>query len=171
MYGVIRRKALEHYCKEMSKRQGLSIKACESAKEAVEQADIIVTTTRGRERSCSKGMGKIGTHIAAIGSDMPDKQELDTDLFPGAKVVDDSIAFCLKNGETHHAVEEGVIPESAIYGEIGEILLGEKPGRENDEEITIFDTVGMAIQDNVMASAIYKQALEKGLGIKFDFLK
>jgi alanine dehydrogenase len=166
------KESVEQYCKEMSEETGLSIKACESAKEAVEQADIIVTTTRGRKGPVVKREWvKPGTHIAAIGSDMPDKQELDTDLFPGAKVVDDSIAFCLKNGETHHAVEEGVIPESAIYGEIGEILLGEKPGRENDEEITIFDTVGMAIQDNVMASAIYKQALEKGLGIKFDFLK
>lgn len=163
---------IEGYIKEMSAETGLKITGFRNAEEAVKNADIIVTTTIGRRGAVvKKEWIKPGTHIAAIGADMPDKQELFADIFKGAKVVNDSIGLCIKNGETHHAVEEGIIKVEDIHAEIGEIILGKKPGRENPEEITIFDTVGMAIQDNVMAAYLYKGALEKGLGVKYDFLK
>lgn len=145
---------------------------CPTSKEAVMNADIIVTTTRGRKGPLfQKEWVKPGTHIAAIGSDMPDKQELPVDLFINAKVVCDSKQLCVKNGETHHAVEEGIITLDEVYAEIGEILLGQKAGRESEEEITIFDTVGMAIQDNVMAGMLYELAVKKGLGTYYDFMK
>ncbi len=164
---------IDAYISEMSAElKEINFYPCSTAEEGVRKADIVVTTTIGRRTPIVKREWlKPGTHIAAIGADMPDKQELCTDVFKGAKVVNDSIKLCIKNGETHHAVEEGVINVEDIYGEIGEIILGKKPGRENDEEITIFDTVGMAIQDNVTAVSLYKGAIEKGLGIKYDFLK
>ena len=163
---------INSYIDDMKAETGLNFHPCATPEEGVRQADIVVTTTIGRRGPVIKREWiKPGTHIAAIGADMPDKQELYTDVFKGAKVVNDSINLCTKNGETHHAVEEGVITVDDIHAEIGEIILGKKPGRENDEEITIFDTVGMAIQDNVTAAAIYKGALEKGLGESYDFLK
>lgn len=67
-------------------------------------------------------------------------------------------------------METGIIKEADVYGEIGEIILGRKPGRENPEEITIFDSVGMAVQDTVTAAAIYAKAVKMGLGTTYDFL-
>lgn len=159
------------FAREMSRELSLDIKPCSSAKEAVSSADVIITTTRGRKGPIIRQEWlKAGTHIAAIGSDMPDKQELDTSILKNAKVVADSKNLCMKNGELHHAVESNVLTADKIHAEIGEIILGLKPGRENDEEITVFDTVGMAIQDNVMAAYLYQEAEKRGMGIYFDFL-
>lgn len=163
---------INSYISDMSQEIAAEFHPCKTVEEAVKNADIVVTTTIGRRGPIvKKEWIKPGTHIAAIGADMPDKQELCADIFSIAKVVNDSINAASKNGETHHALEEGYITKEGIHAEIGEIILGKKPGRENDEEITIFDTVGMAIQDNVMAAMLYKNAVEKGLGSTFDFLK
>lgn len=163
---------LDAYVKEVSEETGLNILKCETAEEAVRGSDIVVTTTRGHSGPIvKKEWVQPGTHIVAIGADMPDKQELCVDVYEGAKVVNDSIALCVKSGETHNAVEAGIISKEDIYAEIGEIILGNKPGRENPDEVTIFDTVGMSIQDNVTAAMLYKGALEKGLGTMYEFFK
>ncbi|MFH2040519.1 MAG: ornithine cyclodeaminase family protein [Chloroflexota bacterium] len=161
---------LDAYVKEMSAETGLKIRKCATAEEAVRGADIVVTTTRGRSGPIvKKEWVQPGTHIAAIGADMPDKQELYTDVFAGAKVVNDSIALCVESGETHNAVKAGIIQREDIHAEIGEIILGKKSGRENPDEVTIFDSVGMAIQDIVTAVMLYKGALEKKLGTPYEF--
>jgi len=163
---------LDAYVKEISEETGLKIRKCTTAEEAVRGADIVVTTTRGRSGPIvKKEWIQPGTHIVAIGADMPDKQELSVDIFSGAKVANDSIDLCVRSGETHNAVEAGIIRKEDIYAEIGEIILGNKPGRENPDEVTIFDTVGMSIQDNVTAAMLYKGALEKGLGTGYEFFK
>jgi alanine dehydrogenase len=161
---------LNAYVTEMSEHTGLKIRKCATAEEAVRGADIVATTTRGRSGPIvKKEWIQPGTHIAAIGADMPGKQELYADVFTGAKVVNDSIGLCVNNGETQNAVRAGIIRPEDIYAEIGEIILGKKPGRESPDEVTIFDTVGMSIQDNVMAVMLYKGALEKGLGTRYAF--
>jgi alanine dehydrogenase len=163
---------LDAYVQEMSAETGLKIRKCATAEEAVRGADIVVTTTRGRSGPIvKKEWLQPGTHIAAIGADMPGKQELDADVFAGAKVVNDSIDLCVKSGETQNAMKAGIIRPEDIHAEIGEIILGRKPGRENPEELTIFDTVGMAIQDVLTAAMLYKGALEKGLGTRYEFFK
>ena len=86
-----------------------------------------------------------------------------------AKVYNDSISQCTVRGETRNALINGVITEADIVGEIGQVIEGQIPGRESDEEITIFDTVGLALQDNVTAEMIYKTAIETGMGTYFDF--
>ena len=115
-------------------------------------------------------MVKPGLHIVAVGADMPGKNEWDPKIFGKAKIVNDSIAQCVSRGETRNAILSGVIEERDIYGEIGQILTGEKKGRESDEEITLFDTTGMAIQDNVTAMKVYELAKAKGFGSWFSFL-
>ena len=114
---------------------------------------------------------KAGTHIVAVGADMAGKNEVDPKIFANAKVVNDNIAQCTSRGETRNAVIAGIIKEEDIYAEIGEILTGKKPGRTDDAEITIFDTTGMAIQDNVTAMNVYLTAKEKGIGQYFEFLE
>ncbi|WP_445487727.1 ornithine cyclodeaminase family protein [Niallia sp. 03133] len=161
---------LDSYVKEMSEETGLKIRKYATAEEAVRGADIVVTTTRARSGPIvKKEWIQPGTHIVAIGADMPDKQELCADVYAGAKVVNDSIDLCLKSGETHNAVKAGIIRPEDIHAEIGEIILRHKPGRESPDEVTIFDTVGMAIQDNVTAAMLYKGALEKALGARYAF--
>lgn len=142
----------------------------DSKKEAVEQADILITTTRGKGPLVEASWVKPGTHIIAIGTDMKGKQELDPEIFRHAKIVNDSISQCIDKGETWHPLSAKIITLDDIHGEIGEILLGTKPGRENDEEITIFDSTGMAIQDNTTAEKIYRNALENNIGTFFAFL-
>ena len=163
---------LEKYVKEMSSETGLKIRKCATAEEAVRGADIVVTTTRARSGPIvKKEWLQPGTHIAAIGADALGKQELDADVYDGAKVVCDSINLCVKRGESHNAVKAGIIRPEDIHAEMGEIILGKKPGRENPDEVTIFDTVGMAIQDIVTAAMLYQGALEKGLGTRYEFFK
>ena len=141
-----------------------------SSKEAVEQADILITTTRGKGALVEAGWVKPGTHIVAIGTDMKGKQEFDPEIFRNAKIVNDSTEQCIDKGETWHPVNSGIITKEDIHGEIGEILLGRKPGRENDEEITIFDSTGMAIQDNTASYKIYQNAIEGNVGTFFEFI-
>jgi alanine dehydrogenase len=141
-----------------------------SKQQAVEQADILVTTTRGKGSVVEAGWVRPGTHIVAIGADAPGKQEFDPEIFRRAKLVVDSIAQCVEKGETQHAIAKGIITGAGIHAEIGEILLGRKPGRESDEEITLFDSTGMAIQDNTTAAKIYRNAVKQGVGTFFEFL-
>lgn len=142
----------------------------DSKKEAVGQADILITTTRGKGPLVEASWVKPGTHIVAIGTDQKGKQELEPEIFRHAKIVNDSISQCVEKGETFHPMHEQIITLDDIHGEIGEILLGRKAGRENDEEITIFDSTGMAIQDNTTAAKIYQNAMENNVGTFFEFL-
>ena len=84
-------------------------------------------------------------------------------LFKGAKIVNDSIPQCVSRGETRNAILAGVIKKSDIHGEIGQLLAGEKPLREHEDEITIFDTTGMGIQDNVTAVMVYERAFQESV--------
>ncbi|QEY64303.1 ornithine cyclodeaminase family protein [Metapseudomonas lalkuanensis] len=149
---------------------GIPVILADSKQEAVEQADILITTTRGKGSLVEASWVKPGTHIVAIGTDMKGKQELDPEIFRHAKIVNDSISQCIDKGETWHPLNQKIIGLDDIHAELGEILLGRKPGRENDDEITIFDSTGMAIQDNTTAEKIYRNALENNVGTFFAFL-
>ena len=142
-----------------------------SKQEAVEQADILITTTRGKGSVVEAGWVKPGTHIVAIGTDAKGKQEFDPEIFRNAKAVVDSILQCTEKGEIQHALRENILTKDGIHAEIGEVLLGKKPGRESDEEITIFDSTGMAIQDNTTSTKIYRNAIENKVGTFFEFIE
>ena len=150
---------------------GIPVVMADSKREAVEQGDILVTTTRGKGPLVEAGWVKPGTHIVAIGTDQRGKQELDPEIFRNAKIVNDSIEQCTEKGETWHPLNENIIAKDDIHAEIGEILLGRKPGRENDEEVTIFDSTGMAIQDNTTSARIYRNAIDGGVGTFFEFIE
>lgn len=162
---------LQKYKTDIEDELGIPVVIAGSKKQAVEQADILITATRGKGELVQAGWIKPGTHIVAIGTDQRGKQELDPEIFRHAKIVVDSAAQCIEKGETWHALNGGVIVNDDVHGEIGDILLGRKPGRENEEEVTIFDSTGMAIQDNTTASRIYENALERNVGTFFDFFE
>ncbi|MRT28676.1 ornithine cyclodeaminase family protein [Herbaspirillum sp. CAH-3] len=150
---------------------GLPVALATSAQDVVASSDILVTTTRGTGPVVEAKWVKPGTHIIAIGADQQGKQELDPALFKHAKIVHDSTAQCCEKGESWHPLTRQIITMNDIHGELGEILLGRKPGRENDEEITIFDSTGMAIQDNTTATKIYQNAVVNKIGEFFEFIE
>jgi alanine dehydrogenase len=162
---------LSRYKSDIESKFGIPVVIAPSKKDAVEQADILITTTRGKGSLVEADWVRPGTHIVAIGTDQRGKQELDPEIFRNAKVVVDSIAQCSEKGEAWHPLDRHIISKDGIHGEIGEILLGKKPGRENDQEVTIFDSTGMAIQDNTTAAKIYSNAVEKGVGTSFEFFE
>jgi len=164
------RGGLDAYKSDVEAHTKVKVVICSTAEEAMEGADIAISTTPSKEYYVDSSAVKPGTHIVAVGADMAGKCEWDPKLFKGAKVVCDSIDQCVSRGETRNAIQAGIITRDDIYAEIGQLLSGSKPLRKNDEEITIFDTTGMGIQDNVTAVKVYEYAKAHGLGSYFEFM-
>lgn len=162
-------KELPKYKEDVEANTGVKVIMCDTAEEAMTGADIAISTTPSKEYLIKAETVKPGMHIIAVGADMEGKNEWDPEIFRNAKIVNDSRAEGCSRGETRNALIAGVISEKNLYAEIGEIITGEKHGRENDEEITIYDTVGLGIQDNVTAKRVYEAAKEHGLGKYFEF--
>ncbi len=163
--------AASRFKADMESELHIPVRVARSRQEAVAQADILITTTRGKGPVVEAPWVRPGTHIIAIGTDQQGKQELDPEVFRHAKIVVDSLEQCVQKGETWHPLNRNIITRDDIHGEIGQVLLGEKPGRENDEEITIFDSTGMAIQDNTTSYKIYQNAMESKAGTFFEFFE
>jgi alanine dehydrogenase len=161
--------SLAQYQADIEREFGIPVVAARSKQDAVEQADILVTATRGKGSLVEAAWIRPGTHIVAIGTDTVGKQELEPEVFRNAKIVNDSIAQCVEKGETWHPLNRNIISREDIHAEIGEILLGRKAGRETDDEVTIFDSTGMAIQDNTTAFRIYRNAVASHIGTAFEF--
>ncbi|MFN0120290.1 MAG: ornithine cyclodeaminase family protein [Blastocatellia bacterium] len=147
--------------------------AARSPAQAVREAHVICTATTSATPVFDGAELQPGTHINAVGSFTPSVQEVDgTTLRRAAKIVIDEYAGALSEaGDLLMAMAQGVIEQSDIYGEIGEIAAGLKPGREGDEEITYFKSVGNAVQDAAVAQAIYQCAVRENLGVEFDLLR
>ena len=130
----------------------------------VRQADVLVTCTPSKTAFVEAGWFKRGTHVNAIGADIPGKQELVAEALVSAdKVFGDARAQVTLKGESQHAVAKGLIDPEAI-AEIGEVLNGTKPGRTSPDEITLFDATGMALQDLIAAKIAFARAKERGIG-------
>ena len=129
------------------------------------EADIICTSTNSTEPLFKKEVLKKGVHINAIGSFQPHMQELDPWILKDAKVYVDQIESCLKeSGDFIKPIAQGIFQKSIIVGEIGDFCLNKIAGRESEDEITIFKSVGIAIQDYTVATDIYNNSLENSFG-------
>jgi alanine dehydrogenase len=148
------------YANEMGTELDINIRPVETIEEALE-ADIVVTTTPSREPVVKKQHIAPGTHINAIGADAKGKQELESDLLKEAKIVVDNIEQASHSGEINVPLSQGVIKVEDIYGTLGEVVANMKKGRENDQEITIFDSTGLAIEDIICAKLVYEKAKER----------
>ena len=137
--------------------------------EAVRGSDLVITVTPSRSPLVRAAWLAEGAHITAVGSDGPEKQELDVEVLMRAnRVYCDSLVQCARIGEIHHGLEENAVPEENVTGELGEIILGRKSGRTNDQEITVADLTGLGVQDAAAASLVYEKALSRGLGSFLD---
>jgi len=139
--------------------------AATSAEEAIKKADLIITATPSRQPIVRAEWLAEGIHITAMGSDGPDKQELFPEVLKKADLIyADSIKQASSLGEIHHGLKSGLINEKKINGEIGEIILGLKPGRTSDEQITVADLTGLGVQDAAASSLVLSKARATGTG-------
>jgi len=145
---------------------GALVKVCESAREAVTGADVVVTTTPSRKPVVMREWVSYGAHFNCIGADAPGKQELDPKILLDAKVVVDDVEQAVHSGEVNVPISQGLFGRDRIYAELGEVVAGLKPGRASPSEITVFSSTGLAIQDAVTARLAYEKALERGVGVK-----
>lgn len=146
------------------------IRVAKESSQAVKDADIICTATTSNTPVFSDWDLKPGVHVCAVGSYTPEMQEVPTETIQRAKVVVDSrLAALAETGDLIHPLREGLISEGHIYAELGEILLGLKPGRQSATEITYFKTVGNAAQDALAAQLAVVNANRMGIGKEFTF--
>jgi alanine dehydrogenase len=157
------------FADEMSARLGLEIRCAEDRAAAAKASELIVTCTTSRAPFLHESEVQPGTFIAAVGADSPDKSELAPPLMARAKVVVDSLEQCLSMGDLHHAVAAGVMTANDVYTTLGELAASQKPGRVDEDEITIFDSTGTAMQDTAAAVRIYERAKAGRRGLPVDF--
>ena len=142
----------------------------ESVKDCVTGADIVVTTTPSRKPVVMREWLYDGTHINAIGADAAGKQELHPEILKRGKVVVDDFPQAMHSGEVNVPLHDNVMREEHIYASIGEVIAGLKKGRTNNQEITVFDSTGLAIQDLASARFVYDKCVKKGLGTKIKLV-
>ena len=149
---------MERFAYEMGPKLGVDIVAAESGAEAVRGADIVVTATTSREPVIRRRWLGDEVHVSAIGSFYPDHRELDTETVREAKVVVDSReAVLAEAGDLIIPLREGAINEDHIYAELGDLVLGRRKGRTEDDGLTVFKSVGLAIQDSSVASLVLRK--------------
>jgi len=158
-------KTREAYVDEMKTKCGeTEIIPVENVKEAVEGADIVVTTTPSRKPLVFSDWVSSGMHFNCIGADAPGKEEMDPKILKKAKIVVDDWEQASHGGEINVPLAKGIITKENVWAEICEVVGGLKPGRSSSDEITVFVSTGLAIHDAVTADLAYKKALEKNLG-------
>ena len=154
---------------ELAEELSIDIEPVDDLQTAVRQSDVCVTCTPAKKYFLKEGFVMAGTFIAAVGSDNPEKQELEPGLMSRSKVVVDVLEQCVTIGELHHALDAGALTRDDVYAELGEVIAGVRPGRTSSDEIIIFDSTGMALQDVVTAVAVYEKAVSAGLGTMIRF--
>ena len=168
IYGIIPDQ-VEQYVAEMTPAIGVEIVKAKDAETVVRNSDVVVTCTPAREPYLKAEWLHPGLHITAMGADSEDKQELHADVLGRAGLlVCDRKSQCFRLGELHHGLEAGIISQDNEIIELGELTSGRKPGRRNNEEITVCDLTGVGVQDTAIALLAYRKAMEKGLGLQIQ---
>ena len=152
-------KKSEEYSSYMIKL-GFKVKICDSPKHVTDTCNLIITTTAATEPILFADDIQPGTHITAMGSDTPAKQELDSNILGKADcVIADSISQCIERGEISHAIKDGKLTKYNLV-ELGHVLNGQHPGRTSQDQITVSDLTGVAVQDIQIATAVYESYME-----------
>lgn len=158
----------DRFAAEMSARLSIPVEPAGDPRACVDN-DIVVAASSSREPIFDGAWLAPGTHINGIGSHSPDARELDTVTLQRSKVVPDLAAACLvEAGDLILPIKEGAFTEDRIHASLGEVVAGLKPGRESDGEITLFKSVGLAVQDAATAARIYALARAAGVGVEIE---
>lgn len=161
-----KKKNADTFIRKLQGQVGFKLKAVSTVKDAVEEADVVVTATLAISPVVRDEWIKEGTHIAALGADMEGKQELEGQLLKRSRVFADDLAQCIKDGEINVPIKKGEFSVEDVAGTIGEVIAGKKKGRLAERDITIFDSTGIALQDAALVTLEYKRALQRGVGVE-----
>ncbi|MBO0771253.1 MAG: ornithine cyclodeaminase family protein [Actinobacteria bacterium] len=160
-----RREEAARRCQQDLSAAGLTVSVAATARAAVTGADVVITATSATGPLVEAGWLAAGTHLTAVGSDMPHKQELDPRVLAAAdKYVPDSIQAAAESGELHHAIAAGVFDPGRVHGELGALASGRLPGRAGPDELTVADLTGLGFQDAAVAALTARLATEHGAG-------
>ena len=160
----------EEFCKQMSKSLGIAVYPAENPEDAAKEMDVVVTATPSKEPVLKGEWLARGAHINAIGTNFLNRQELDVEAVSRcACVVVDSVEQSkLESGDLARAAEAGVFFWEDAR-ELGLVVVGDFPGREDESEITLFKSVGIAIEDVALGAKIYQAAVAAGIGLPLPF--
>lgn len=158
----------QRFANELSAELKIGVETTSDLAKAMKRSDICVTCTPSTRFFLKQEYAQPGTFIAAVGADSETKQELEPVLLAQNKTVVDIVDQCASIGELHHAVASDLMSKQNVHAELGEVVARIKPGRTSPNEIIIFDSTGMALQDVIAASTIYKKAVDKGIGRTLD---
>jgi ornithine cyclodeaminase len=148
-------------------RFALDAQVVADVRDAVEPAHIVITSTPSRVALVEAQWVQPGTHITAMGSDFPGKQELSVELVQRAtRIVADLRRVCIQHGECQHGVAAGVLDLDCIE-ELGDIVSGRRPGRQHRSDITVADQCGLGVQDAAIAEVVFDAAIAAGRGMAF----
>jgi ornithine cyclodeaminase/alanine dehydrogenase-like protein (mu-crystallin family) len=160
----------QKFVDEMQSQVPMALRAVPSAEEAVHGADIIVTATTAREPVVRREWLSPGAHLNAVGTFSPKAREIDTATMTDATLFVDRRESALNEaGDYLIAAAEGAIGPDAIRAELGEVLTGAHPGRSSTDEITLFKSLGLAVEDLAAAAYLYKKASEQKAGNWIEF--
>jgi alanine dehydrogenase len=157
------------FAEAASAELGLTVTPVDDLAMALRQSAVIVTCTPSRRPLVGPSDVAPGTFVAAVGADSPEKQELDPELFRSARVVVDSLEQCAAIGDLHHALERKVILATDVDAELGELVAGRKAPGLSTDDIRIFDSTGVALEDVAAAVAVYTKAVRAGAGRTVQF--
>jgi ornithine cyclodeaminase/alanine dehydrogenase-like protein (mu-crystallin family) len=145
-------------------------RAVGSNEEAVRDADVICTVTQSADPVLEYGWLKPGAHINAVGACFPHARELDSETVARSAFFTDRRESCVNEaGDYVIALAEGAIADGHIRAELGEVLAGSAPGRESDDEVTVFESLGIAVEDLASAEYLMRRAQETGTGTNLEF--
>ena len=153
-----RRDVAEQFMEFARAEHGVSCSIPASLRDATLASEIVVTCTPSQRALLHVGDVRRGTFVAAIGADSDHKQEIDPELLCAAVVVVDDLEQCARIGDLHHALTAGVMQESDVRGALDQVIAGTRPGRLADDEIVVFDSTGLAIEDVAAAALVYERS-------------
>jgi len=164
----LRPEAAADFAQAMGDKLGLPVSVARSTDEMLE-ADILCTASSSPTPVFDGAKVKPGTHINGIGSHSPNARELDSTIVARSLLVADSREACLSEaGDVMLPIREGALTAEHIHAELGEIVAGQRPARTSPEQITLFKSVGLAIQDAATAQLVYQKARAAGLGVEVE---
>lgn len=159
-----------NYATAMSRRLSIDVRVASEPKEAVTGQDIVVTATTSPRPVFDGAWLVPGQHVSAIGAHTPATRELDTVTITRSRLVVDLVEACLAEaGDIIIPIQEGAMDAGRIHASLGEVVSGQKPGRQSEGEITVFKSVGLALQDVAVARLVYERARATGAGTEFSF--
>jgi len=154
----------ELFVRQVTATTGIPVVLARRAQDVVKNVDVLITATPSTQPIVEAAWVSAGLHVTSVGADDPQKTELAPEVFGKAdKVVIDSLK-ALETKQLRAAFDKGILTAHRMLPTIGEIILETLPGRENDQEITIFHSAGVTVQDAMIALSIYRAACDRGIG-------